>query len=120
LKTPCEIIIWKILPTIRSELARSLVQEFGLSQRETARRLGLTDAAVSQYLSEKRGTTRVENEALKKDIHEAASRIAEGKGDPVVAELCLICSHFKERKLLNKMYKEETGDALPDCLICSH
>jgi predicted transcriptional regulator len=119
-KTPCEIIIWKILPTIRSELARTLVSEHNLSQREAARRLGLTDAAVSQYLSEKRGTTRITDEAIKKEIKEAAARIASERSEPVVTELCLICNLFKERKLLSKMYKSETGDTLPECLICTH
>ena len=119
-KTPCEIIIWKILPTMRSELARNLVEEFGLSQREAARRLGLTDAAVSQYLSKKRGTNRITDDGLKKEIRTAAERIANGESDHVVAELCLICNYFKEKKLLNKIYKTETGEALPDCLMCNH
>jgi predicted transcriptional regulator len=119
-KTPCEIIIWKILPTMRSELARNLVEEFGLSQREAAKKLGLTDAAVSQYLSKKRGTARITDDGLKKEIRASAKRIAEGKADHVVAELCLICQYFKERKLLNKIYKAETGENLPDCLICAH
>jgi predicted transcriptional regulator len=119
-KTPCEIVIWKILPTIRSELARNLVQEYGLSQRESAKRLGLTDAAVSQYLSQKRGTTKVTDEKLKKEIREAARRIATEETEHVVAELCLICHYFKDLRLLGKMYKSETGEVLPDCLICAH
>ena len=55
LKTPCETIIWKSLPCIRRELAMLLISEYGLNQKEAASRLGLTEAAVSQYLIGKRG-----------------------------------------------------------------
>jgi len=95
------------------------VTEHGLSQREAARRLGLTDAAVSQYLSQKRGTAKVADEGLKKEIREAARQIASGEGEPVVAQLCLICKYFNERRLLSKLYKSETGENLPECLICA-
>ncbi|MBA3044390.1 helix-turn-helix domain-containing protein, partial [archaeon] len=51
MKMPCEVIIWYILPGIRREITKSLLKN-GLSQREVAKKLGITDAAVSQYLSE--------------------------------------------------------------------
>jgi len=55
MKTPCELIVWYVLPAIRREFARVLVKEFNLTQREAARKLGVTESAVSQYLKSKRG-----------------------------------------------------------------
>ncbi len=55
MKVPCELIIWDILPAIRREFARILVEDFNLTQRETAKKLGVTESAVSQYMKFKRG-----------------------------------------------------------------
>ena len=50
----CEIIGKYVLPIFRSMLAKELVQKYKFSQTETAKKLGTTQAAVSQYLSSKR------------------------------------------------------------------
>jgi hypothetical protein len=53
--TPQEIDVWYILPAIRSELAFALAKR-GLKQNEIADKLGMTEAAVSQYLKKKRAS----------------------------------------------------------------
>ena len=53
-KQPSEIIVDHILPPIRAQLAKELV-DCDISQQRIARILGLTPAAVSQYMSKKRG-----------------------------------------------------------------
>jgi predicted transcriptional regulator len=50
----CEVIGKYVLPVFRSMLAKELVQKYRLSQTEAAKKLGTTQAAVSQYLSSKR------------------------------------------------------------------
>ena len=55
MKTPCEIMVQKVLPSIRAELARELMMEHNCTQQKVADILGLSRAAVSQYVSEKRG-----------------------------------------------------------------
>ncbi len=50
----CEIIGKYVLPVFRSMLAKELVVKHHLSQTEAAKKLGTTQAAVSQYLSSKR------------------------------------------------------------------
>lgn len=56
----CEIIGKYVLPVFRSMLAKQLVQKYNLSQTETAKKLGTTQAAVSQYLSSKRAFKGIE------------------------------------------------------------
>ena len=51
--TPQELEVWYILPAIRRELTISLKEE-GLKQRQVAEILGVTEAAVSQYIKSKR------------------------------------------------------------------
>ncbi|MCX9010509.1 MAG: winged helix-turn-helix transcriptional regulator [Candidatus Methanoperedens sp.] len=54
MRPPCEIVVQRILPAIRAELARIML-DGGLPQQQVANRLGLSKAAVSQYVSAKRG-----------------------------------------------------------------
>lgn len=50
LRLPSEIVVEDVLPTLRVLLARELA-EHGLTQREIAAHLGVTQAAVSTYIS---------------------------------------------------------------------
>lgn len=58
MRLPCEQAHWTIIPAIRTEFARAFIQA-GLKQSEAAERLGVSEAAVSQYLSDKRGNRNV-------------------------------------------------------------
>ena len=50
---PQEIEVWVVLPAIRKAFAIGLINT-GLSQKKVAQMLGITEAAVSQYKSNKR------------------------------------------------------------------
>ena len=51
----CDTMVRNLLPPMRAEMVFRLVQKKGLSQSDAAKRLGVTRAAVSQYMSKKRG-----------------------------------------------------------------
>src|SRR5512138_2667671 len=97
----CEIIGKYVLPIYRSLLAKELVQEYKLSQTETAKKLGTTQAAVSQYLSSKRAYKGVEQvkEYMPK-IHAMASDTArklvnkELSSKDVTPDFCSLCATF--------------------------
>jgi predicted transcriptional regulator len=95
MKTPCETIVWRVLPVIRKELTKNLVEYHGFTQRKTAVRLGITDAAVSRYLSGKRGNIEISNKRILKEINKSASVIAKGNKKTVNQETCRICSLLK-------------------------
>lgn len=52
---PYELVVNKILPTIRARLAQVLLQDYDLRQVEVAEKLGVTQAAVSHYNTHTRG-----------------------------------------------------------------
>jgi predicted transcriptional regulator len=121
MKIPCELIVWYVLPSIRRELARELVDKHHLSQAEVARRFGVTDAAISQYLKAKRGTSKeIENsgkyEDFKKEVEAAAQRMV--GGSDIVTETCRICEMVKKSGMLVKVYETHTGVRAPQCVSC--
>lgn len=95
MKTPCEIIVWNVVPIIRKEFAKQLVDKHGLNQRETADKLGITEAAVSRYISGKRGALEITNDKILSEIKTSTSRIFENNGSTVIEETCRICRLLK-------------------------
>ncbi|MBO4568377.1 MAG: transcriptional regulator [Candidatus Methanomethylophilaceae archaeon] len=122
MKIPCEIIVWSVLPMIRREMARELVTVHGMPQAEVARRFGVTDAAVSQYLRKKRGVGPAFEEGdedfacFMEILKESAGRIAEQGSDPAV-EMCRLCGAFKRLGLLEKACRSQNS-ASGRCDFC--
>lgn len=116
LRAPCELIIWYLLPGIRSQLAKELV-ELGFSQQEVGRRLGITQAAVSQYVSDKRGKSKGFEPEIMEMIKGLAEDIASDKVDNLIPEICEICVKAKEDRMLCRLHGEH--ERVPeDCDIC--
>jgi predicted transcriptional regulator len=97
----CEIIGKYVLPIFRSMLAKELVQKYHLSQTEAAKKLGTTQAAVSQYLSSKRAYKGIEHvEAflpkLKVLAEETAQKLMgkEISAKDITVDFCRLCSTF--------------------------
>lgn len=90
-RTPCEYMMWNGLPVIRKEIAESMITNYGLSQKEAAEKLGVTPAAVCQYLSKKRGKIKIVDTHILNEINKSAERIIQNKGNMIVPETCRIC-----------------------------
>jgi hypothetical protein len=117
MKAPCEIIIWYILPSIRSELVKKLI-ECGMSQKEVSKRLGITEATVSQYVNKKRGS-RIE---FKQDVRSAIETLADDviKRDRdlnMIYRICEICMMLRKDRTVCELHKDH--DLVPDaCEAC--
>lgn len=104
MKTPCEISMWYVVPYIRSRVAQSIVNDLGLKQAYAARKLGVTDAAVSQYLSGKRAKSDMGEEWLGMEIKKAAKLIADTDDEAVITkEICRVCKMVQDSDLVDKM-----------------
>ena len=84
-------MMWSGLPVIRKEIAESMISDFGLSQKEAAIKLGITPAAVCQYLSRKRGKTHISDEIILKEIKVSAGNIIDNGDGSILPETCRIC-----------------------------
>jgi predicted transcriptional regulator len=74
---------------MRAEMVFRLVQRQGLSQSDAAKRLGITRAAVSQYLSRKRGAGEVQiSNELDNIIDRWALAVVTGESDINLCDVC--------------------------------
>ena len=90
-RTTCEYMMWSGLPVIRKGIAESMINDFGLSQKETAEKLGVTPAAVCQYVSKKRGRVDISDQLVLDEMKVSAKAIINNDGGSVIAETCRIC-----------------------------
>lgn len=97
-----ENIVWSILPAIRRELAKNLIKDFKLSQRKVAYILGITEAAVSRYISGKRALFEISDEKILKEINKSTDRIIKGNDKTIIVEICRICNLLKSTKLVKE------------------
>ncbi len=89
---PCDIISWQVLPAVRREIAKYLIDEKKVARKVVAQKLGITEAAVCQYLKHKRGGNHKFNEHDLVKIREMAQTIVQsGKG---VQSMCVVCKEF--------------------------
>ena len=93
-KQPCEVALWHILPCIRACLARELVK-MDLTQQKVADILGITQAAVSQYIGKKRGKFRTEDNTAYQLIEELAKDLEQDRVDNISERICQICSQVE-------------------------
>jgi predicted transcriptional regulator len=93
--TPCEYIMWNGLPVIRKEIAERMIINFGVNQKKAAEKLGVTPAAICQYLAHKRGNTKIDDQELLKEITLSAERILNNADVDVMKETCRICKIFQ-------------------------
>ncbi len=111
---PYEMVYRTAVPTLRAMIARRLIGEYGLSQEEVAKKLEITQAAVSYYIKGKRA-------ALLKldDVSEIRSKMDEladilFKGEMSRKEfrfrITETCDYIRGSKLLCELHKNLEPD----------
>ena len=101
----CEAFARHILPLYRSFVAKDLEKKSGYTKGEAAKKLGTTQAAISQYLTSKRGIKRIPNydeiaPQIQTTAAKAAERLSTRKMSPeeFSASLCDLCTHLRQTK----------------------
>ena len=122
MKPYCESVAQYVIPTMRALIARRLMEKYGLTQQEAAKKLGLTQSAVSQYMRNLRGSKirSIEKDAdINKEIDVFVDRIASGEMDQLSAmeHFCDICKTIRKKRLLCAMHTKNFP-GLKDCKSC--
>lgn len=116
-RTPCEYLLWNLLPAVRNEIARSMVTDFGLTQKETAAKLEITPAAVCMYLSNKRGNIRIRDKKIINEIQVSAENIIKDENIDLIKETCRLCKIIKSRGVF-PFSNSKTIDKTGNLLLC--
>lgn len=120
MKTPCELVVGKILPALRASVVKELSGKHHMKQSDIAKRLGITQASVSQYLSASRGASTKVTEAFPKIkiyADDIARRIVAGESRyEWYGVLCEACKDIRSDKKFCDMHRIASN--LVGCDIC--
>ena len=112
MKPPCIVIVRYILPAIRAQIAKELIEKHGLRRSEVAKKMGITPAAVTQYLERVRGGIAMDLVESSEEVAEMVSKTAEGlvKNElsvyDVLGKFCEVCRAMRASGLICEMHKE--------------
>ena len=111
---PQEIEVFYVLPAVRKELAVCMKAN-GKSQKEIAQLLGVTEAAVSQYMNAKRATLLQLNDKIKAAIVASAKKVVDESS--MLRETQQLLSLIREERVVCQMH-ESLGTVLKGCNVC--
>jgi len=102
----CENVARQILPLYRSAVAKELLAKHKFTQVEASKKLGTTQAAISQYVNSKRGFRDMPNyEQIAPMVSEAAAEVARQMATTEMgpaefnATFCDLCKKLRQSKL---------------------
>jgi len=120
---PCEIAVKSVIPAVRAYIAAELTQTHHMKQTEAAKCLGITQTAISKYVSHVRGRVIKidQTDRTRKIVNQIASEVANNKisGPEIIPRLCEVCKAVREDGLMCELCKKV--DSLVNtetCRVC--
>jgi predicted transcriptional regulator len=120
---PCEVGVKTVLPAVKAIMARSIVEKHGLNEKQTADLLGLSQSAVSRYISRERGnllniegTTEVIELIDQMVTH--LIKVPDNKRE-LLKLFCQTCTTIREKGLMCPACQKEMPQAWAEkCFFC--
>ncbi len=114
---PQELEVWYLIPAIRRELTKIFISDFKLSQKQISEILGITESAVSQYLSSKRGGELKFSKKEIEKIRKFTKKIILDKrhSKEYFFKLCL---DLRGTKSLCELHKKQDKNIKKNCDLC--
>ena len=112
-----EIEVWYVIPTIRKELSVAMKNN-GTKQTEIAKRLGISKAAVTQYISNKRASGIKLNDAMLSEVKQSASIINDEMDS--MREIQRLIHKVYETRMICEIHKSISKDKgkFKNCEVC--
>ena len=114
---PQEIEVWYLIPALRREFTRIFIKDYGLTQKQTAEILSVTEAAVSQYLRLKRANQIIFSKKDLVQIKKSADEIKENP-ETLIKNLYNLCVSLRESKVICKLHKSHDKSIPNNCDVC--
>jgi len=111
---PQEIEVWYIIPAIRKEMASCLIKDFSYSYDKVGKALGISKAAVSQYMNNKRASKIKFPLLVLKEIMSSCKRINSSKSH-ANHEIIRILEVMRNKKVSFEVCKDNSEGVLKDC-----
>ncbi|MDP3765706.1 MAG: hypothetical protein Q8R04_04270 [Nanoarchaeota archaeon] len=114
---PQEIEVWYVIPALRREIAKSMIEDYKITQKQVAVCMNITEAAVSQYLSSKRAKEIVFSNAVLNEIKKSAKKIMEDKKQ-LVSEMIRLTKLTGVKQVMCNLHKKQDAKMPKKCEIC--
>ena len=114
---PQEIEVWYIIPSIRRELAKSMIKDLKITQKQVASIMEITEAAVSQYLHSKRAKEVVFTKAILEEIKKSAKEIAKNER-LLIQEMMKLTNLTGVKHIMCDVHKKHDAKLPTNCDIC--
>jgi len=104
MQTNYERVIKQFLPAFRFNAARLMVKEYGIRQQQAATFLGITQAAISKYLSADSGKYRnvkIDQKKLEEFVSSMVAR-DEDNAQRTICSMCQLNKKFDCTFMINK------------------
>jgi predicted transcriptional regulator len=120
---PYEMVSRSALPALRAMVARRLQENYQLTQQQVAKRLGVTQASVSNYSRKARGSMlNFETDAtVSKAADKIAATLAAKEPDQreAVKTMTEVCDYIRFNKLMCYLHQDlDPGYDISDCVAC--
>ncbi len=121
---PCEVGVKTVLPAVKAIMARTIVEKHGYNEKQTAALLGLSQSAVSRYVSRERGANLVAIEGAPDIIAMIDAMVLSIVNDPqnrpnLLELFCQTCSAIREKGLMcPKCQTEMPPEWAEKCFFC--
>ena len=119
---PAEIEARASVPAIRALVARKLVKEHHMNQQDIAKALGLTQAAVSNYLRGRRGSIFSDDDLVSIDgiVSQICTMLVSGADSPkIISKFDEACQVIRHNRLLCSIHKQLDANLdVENCHVC--
>jgi len=111
---PQEIEVWYIIPALRREIAKCLIRDYETSYEKAGDLLGVTKAAISQYLKGKRAAKIKLSPEVSPKIMNSCKLMMGGKSNSI-EETTKLLEFIKNRSLPCEVCGRLKEGTLDDC-----
>lgn len=119
MRPPCEIMVNQLLPALRALISQRLATEYGFTQNQIAKALGVTQASVSRGLKQIDRFEQYYTSDMRKAARDFAKKMSTERQplDESIEQLCIFCQSQKIGGLLCRLHRIENPD-LENCEVC--
>jgi hypothetical protein len=122
--SPCEVAVKSVLPATRAFISKELIHSYNMKQSDVANLLGITQAAVSKYVRQVRGTAILIDQILeiRALMQNIAQQLAEKQlaGSAFYIQLCEVCKVVRRKGLMCPLCKRsDPALDIKHCNVCN-